>query len=149
MRQLGAHFCFRLRSDNSCHHGANFQLRTNMVRSSGSDNVDHHGPVFHFCPTWAEVPDAKTVTIMVTINFWSSLPEVNYRKSPQLGNLFDNSCLLENGVQLGHNFTSGHDGQKLTINEPSEIVANLATINFRTSCPEVAPLQFVINLITS
>ena len=117
-----------------------------MVRSSGSDNVDHHGPVFHFCPTWAEVPDAKTVTIMVTINFWSSWPEVNYRKSPQLGNLFDNSCLLENGVQLGHNFTSGHDGQKLTINEPSEIVANLATINFRTSCPEVEALLLHPNL---
>ena len=51
---------------------------------------------------------------------------------------------------------------EVTENEPSEIVANLATINFRTTCPEVevllnfiptwdevAPFRLVANLATS
>jgi hypothetical protein len=50
-------------------------------------NVDQLGPHFNFRPSWAEVPYAKTVTIMVQVS-----------TSAQLGQKF----LAQNGDHHGH-----------------------------------------------
>ena len=44
-----------------------FHFHPSCAGSSGCKNLDHHGPGFHFCPTWAEVPGAKR---------WPSWPQL-------------------------------------------------------------------------
>ena len=109
-------------------------------------NVDQLGPHFNFCPTWAEVSDAKTVTFMVTINFCSTWTEVDHRKGSQLGNLFESPCSLGNCVQLGHNWLL----VKLTRSWPQTIHwkrwPTWSPFYFRTSCPEAEALLLHPNL---